>query len=71
MCSNFDEMWHLKQIEHADYELELMVLTQNYRFWQIKSQHWIFSDFYEIWNSQEIKQSKMLILIMNIILASV
>ena len=39
MCSNFDEMWHLKQIEHADYELELMVLTQNYRFWQIKSQH--------------------------------
>ena len=46
-----------------------MVLTRNYRFfWQISPNTEICSDFYEIWNPQETKQSKMLILIMSIIL---
>ena len=47
MCSNFYQIWYLVQImkivnEHANYVmkfLELMILTQNYRFGQIWSQH--------------------------------
>ena len=43
ISSNFYEIWHLEQIEHADYKenyFELMVSTQDYRFGQIWSQDW-------------------------------
>ena len=42
LCPNFYEIWHLEQIEHADYEdsyFELMVSVQDYRFGQIWCQH--------------------------------
>ena len=39
MCSNFHKICQFEQIDYADYELELMVLTQNYRFGQIWFQY--------------------------------
>ena len=54
VCSNFYEIWHLVQFEHANYEYgtcelyELMILTQNYRFGQILSKHWNLFQF--LWN---------------------
>ena len=39
MCSNFHKIWQFEQIDYDGYELELMVLTQNYRFGQIWSQY--------------------------------
>ena len=42
ICSKIYEVWHLVHTEHAssEYGTELMILTQNYRFGQIMSQHW-------------------------------
>ena len=39
MCSNFHKISQFEQIDYADYELELMVVTQNYRFGKIWSQY--------------------------------
>ena len=34
-----------------------MILSQNYRFWQIGPNTEICSDFYEIWHSQQIEHA--------------
>ena len=42
LCSDVYKIWHEEQIEHANYEkncLELMALTQHYKFEKIWSQH--------------------------------
>ena len=52
MRSNIYTIWHLEQIEHANYELELMILAQNYRFGQIWSQNWNMRNVYEFWHSE-------------------
>ena len=55
MCSYFYEIWHLEQIEHANYEyriyLELIILTQNYGFRQICSQNCNVCNVYKFWHS--------------------
>ena len=58
MCSNFYEIWHLEQIEHANYEHS----TWNWWSWpkiinlgEFDPNHEICSDLYEIWQSQQIK----------------
>ena len=59
MCSKIYEIWHLVQIEHASSEhgMELMILTQSYRFGQIMSTTEICSNFYEILHSQQIEHA--------------
>ena len=56
MRSNFYEIWHLVQIEHANYEY----VTWNWWPWpkiidsgKFRHNTEICSDFYEIWHSQQ------------------
>ena len=60
MCSNFYEIWHLLQIEHANYEY----CTWNWWSWPkiIDSGKFcpntqIWFDFYEIWDSQQLEHA--------------
>ena len=60
MCSNFYEIWHLVQIEHANYEY----CTWNWWSWpkiidsgKIVPNTEVCSEFYEIWHSQQIEHA--------------
>ena len=57
MCSCFYE---ILQIKHASYDLELMILTQNYRFREIGPNTEICSNLYEIWHSQQMEHANWL-----------
>ena len=60
MCSNVYEIWHLLQIEHANYEY----CTWNWWSWpkimdssKFGPNTEICSNFYEIWHSQQIEHA--------------
>ena len=60
MCFNIYEIWHLVQIEHANYEYG----TWNWWSWtkvigsdKFCSNNEICSDFYEIWHSQQMEHA--------------
>ena len=58
MCSNFYEIWHLEQIEHANYEYSTWnwwSRPKNYRVRQIWSQSWNVRSVYEFWHSELIE----------------
>ena len=57
---DFYEIWHSEQIEHANlliYELELMIINQNYKFAKFVPKMEILSNLHEIWHSQQIKDA--------------
>ena len=58
ICSDFYEIWHLVQMEHANYEY----CTSNWWSWpkimdsgKFGPNNEICSDFYKIWHSQQIE----------------
>ena len=60
MCSNFFEIWHLVQIEHANYDYS----TLNWWSWakiidsgKFRPNTEICSNFYKIWHSQQIEHA--------------